>query len=152
MKRIIVFVIVGLVMFGAGCGAGVFLGRMMASGDGEGGSQGGREIQAPGPVISIGEFTSNLAGPGRHVLDFSLSLELVNREEAVALLQTPGWMVRIRNEVFLLIADRTYDDLNSAEGKLQFAGDIKRVLNSILPDVGGEPPIVQALFERIVTQ
>ena len=34
MKRIIVFVVVGLVMFGAGFGGGLVLGRTMASGDG----------------------------------------------------------------------------------------------------------------------
>ncbi len=31
-----------------------------------------------------------------------------------------------------------YDNLTSAEGALQFAGDIKRSLNRMLPDVGGE--------------
>ena len=48
--------------------------------------------------------------------------------------------------------DKVYEDLTSAEGALQFAGDIKRTLNSILPENKGEPLIVQALFESFVLQ
>lgn len=151
MKRILIFAIVGLVMFGAGFGGGLILGRTMAPKDtNEIGA--GRVIQNPGPIVSIGEFTSNLAGAGRHVISFALSLELIEKEGASALIQTPGWMMRIRNEIFMLIKDQVYDDLTSAEGTLQFAGDIKRALNRMLPDVGGEAPIVNVLFESIVLQ
>lgn len=152
MKRIIIFVVVGLVMFGVGFGGGLMLGRNMSSEDGEGGAKGKQEVAAPGPVISIGEFTSNLAGAGRHVISFTLSLELLNNEEALAVIQNPGWLAKIRNEVLLIVKDKVYDDLTNAEGALQFAGDIKRVLNSILPTVAGEAPIVQALFESLVLQ
>ncbi len=151
MKRILIFAIVGLVMFGAGFGGGLILGRTMSPSD-ENGIGAGRKIENPGPVVSIGEFTSNLAGSGRHVISFTLSLELVDKDGAAALIQTPGWLVRIRNEVFLLVKDRVYDDLTSAEGTLQFAGDIKRSLNAMLPDVGGAAPIERVLFESIVLQ
>ena len=132
MKRIIVFVVVGLVMFGAGFGGGLVLGRTMASGDGAAVET--RQVGAPGPIVSVGEFTSNLAGAGRHVITFTLSLELLN-EKAVEVVQAPGWLLRIKNE-----------------GALQFAGDIKRTLNSILPENKGEPLVVQALFESFVLQ
>ena len=151
MKRILIFAVVGLVMFGAGFGGGLILGRTMAPKD-ENPIGAGKVIQNPGPIVSIGEFTSNLAGAGRHVISFGLSLELVEKEGAAALIQTPGWLMRIRNEVFMLVKDRVYDDLTSAEGTLQFAGDVKRALNKMLPDVGGEAPIQNVLFESIVLQ
>ena len=150
MKRIIIFVVVGLVMFGAGFGGGIVVGRMMAPEDESAPKK--HDVPPPGPIVSIGDFTSNLAGPGRHVISFSLSLELLDKEEAAALIHQQGWVVRIRNEIFLLVKDKVYDDLTSAEGTLQLAGDIKRVLNSMLPDIGGEAPIVQVLFESIVIQ
>jgi flagellar basal body-associated protein FliL len=146
MKRIIIFVIVGLVMFGAGFGGGIFLGRSLSSGEGEEPST-ARVIPEPGPIVTLGEFSGVLAGGGNHSFTIALSMELISREEAVALVQAPGWFARIRNEVNLLLKDRTYNDMNSAEGALQFAGDIKRVLNSILPDVKGEAPIAQILFD-----
>ncbi len=52
----------------------------------------------------------------------------------------------------MLMKDRVYDDLTSAEGALQLAGDIKRSLNRMLPDVGGEAPIVNVLFESMILQ
>ena len=138
-------------MFGAGFGGGLILGRTMAPKDpNEIGV--GRVVQNPGPIVSIGQFTSNLAGAGRHVIDCTLSLELVEKDGASALIQTPGWMNRIRSEIFMLMKDRVYDDLMSAEGALQLAGDIKRALNRMLPDVGGEAPIVNVLFESMILQ
>ena len=151
MKRIIIFAVVGLVMFAAGFGGGLVLGRTMAPKDENEIGQ-GKVIQNPGPIVSIGQFTSNLAGTGRHVLDCALSLELTEKEGASALVQSPGWMNRIRSEIFMLIKDRVYDDLTSAEGALQFAGDIKRSLNRMLPDVGGEAPVVNVLFESMILQ
>ncbi|MBQ7560124.1 MAG: flagellar basal body-associated FliL family protein [Synergistaceae bacterium] len=151
MKRILIFAIVGLVMFGAGFGGGLILGRTMAPKDNnEIGA--GRVIQNPGPIVSIGQFTSNLAGAGRHVIDCNLALELVEKDGASALIQTPGWLNRIRSEIFMLLKDRVYDDLTSAEGALQLAGDIKRSLNRMLPDVGGEAPVVNVLFESMILQ
>ncbi len=150
MKRIIIFAIVGLVMFGVGFGGGLMLGRSLAPSDDTGGIN--RNVPTPGPTVSIGEFTSNLAGGGRHVISFTLSLELINNDGAVALVQTPAWLVRIRNEVFLTAKDRVYDDLTSAEGTLQFAAEIKRNLNAILPDVNGEPPVERVYFENIILQ
>ncbi|MBR1671347.1 MAG: flagellar basal body-associated FliL family protein [Fretibacterium sp.] len=147
MKRIIIFVIVGLVMFGAGFGGGMVLGRSMSPGEGEGGASNARVVPEPGPIVSIGDFSGVLAGGGNHSFTIALSMELVSREEAVAIVQAPGWFARIRNEVNLLLKDRTYNDMNSAEGALQFAGDIKRVLNALLPDVKGEAPIAQILFD-----
>ncbi len=151
MKRILIFAIVGLVMFGAGFGGGLILGRTMAPKDAnEIGA--GKVIKEPGPVVSIGQFTSNLAGAGRHVIDCTLALELIDKDGASALIQSPGWMNRIRSEIFMLMKDRVYDDLMSAEGALQLAGDIKRSLNRMLPDVGGEAPIVGVLFESMILQ
>ena len=149
MKRIIIFVVVGLVLFGAGFGGGLMLGRTMVSGGGA--TMDTRQVKAPGPIVSIGEFTSNLAGAGRHVITFTLSLELLDAK-AVEVVQSPGWLLRIKNEVLLIVKDKVYEDLTSAEGALQFAGDIKRTLNSILPESKGEPLIVQALFESFVLQ
>lgn len=138
-------------MFGAGFGGGLVLGRTMAPKDTNEIGQ-GRVIQNPGPMVPIGQFTSNLAGTGRHVLDCSLTLELIEKDGASALVQTPGWMSRIRSEIFMLMKDKIYEDLVSAEGTLQFAGDIKRALNRMLPDVGGEAPVVNVLFESMILQ
>ena len=114
------------------------------------GSEQSQADQYYAPIVSIGQFTGSLAGAGRHVLDCAISLELNEQEGVSALVQSPKWMNRIRSEIFMLIKDRVYDDLASAEGAIQFAGDIKRTLNRMLSDVGGENPVVNVLFESFI--
>jgi flagellar FliL protein len=149
MKRIFVFIIVGLVMFGIGFGGGLVLGRSMATG--ESAAPDSKQVPDPGPIVSIGEFTSNLAGSGKHVISFTVSLEALNAR-AVEIISSPGWLLRIKNEVLLIVKDKIYEDLTSAEGALQFSEEIKRSLNAQLPEVKGEAPVVRVLFETFVLQ
>ncbi|MDR3231598.1 MAG: flagellar basal body-associated FliL family protein [Synergistaceae bacterium] len=150
MKRIVIFIIVGLVMFGVGFGGGFLLGRARASSSAEG-TAGGRKVENPGPIVSVGEFTSNLAGSGRHVISFTLSLEALNAK-AAELINAPGWLLRIKNEILLIVKDKVYEDLTSAEGALQFSEEIKRSLNAQLPEIRGEVPVARVLFESFVLQ
>ena len=147
MKRTVVFIIVGLIMFGVGFGGGLAVGRMWTPG----GESGGATVPAPGPIVSIGEFTSNLAGTGRHIASFTVSLE-ASSSRAADTIASHGWFLRVRNEVLMIIRDKIFEDLTSAEGTLQFAQEIKRALNALLPSDRGEVPVVQVLFESFVLQ
>jgi flagellar FliL protein len=149
MKRIFVFIIVGLVMFGIGFGGGLVLGRSMAAGDSA--SPESKQVADPGPIVTIGEFTSNLAGSGKHVISFSVSLEALN-PRAAEVISSAGWLLRIKNEILLIVKDKIYEDLTSAEGALQFSEEIKRSLNAQLPEIKGEAPVVRVLFESFVLQ
>jgi len=149
MKRIIVFIIVGLIMFGVGFGGGLVFGRTMAASSDS--ADESSRVPQPGPIVPIGEFTSNLAGSGRHVISFTVSAEVSNAR-AVDTINSAGWHSRIRNEILLIVKDKIYEDLTSAEGALQFAEEIKRTLNSLLPQVRGEAPVIRVLFESFVLQ
>ena len=149
MKRIVIFVVVGLIMFAAGFGGGLTLGRAMAPA-GEAGADSDK-VPELGPIMPLGEFTSNLAGSGRHLISFAPSLELVN-PRALDTIGSEGWLLRIRNEILLIAKDKIYEDLTSAEGALQFAEEIKRALNSQLPHIRGEVPVVRVMFESFVVQ
>ncbi|MDR1378200.1 MAG: flagellar basal body-associated FliL family protein [Synergistaceae bacterium] len=150
MKRIFVFIIVGLIMFGVGFGGGLVMGRSMASGGAASGNNNTR-VAEPGPIVSLGEFTSNLAGAGRHIISFTASVEVLN-VKATELFSSPGWLLRVKNEILLIVKDKIYEDLTSAEGALQFSEEIKRALNSQLPEIQGEGPVVRVLFETFVLQ
>jgi len=150
MKRIVIFIVVGLMMFGAGFGGGLIIGRTMAEGGGQMGNGVG-DRRAPGPIVPLGEFTSNLAGSGRHIINFSVSLEVANMR-AVETITSPGWHLRIRNDILLVVKDKVFEDLTSAEGMLQLQEEIRRALNSMLPSIRGEVPVVQVLFDSFVLQ
>jgi len=150
MKRILIFTLAGLVILGIGFGGGLLLGRSMAGSDTVSGFD-GKAVAAPGPIVAVGEFTSNLAGSGRHVISFTVSLEVVDSRTAENI-NSPGWLLRVKNEILLIVKDKVYEDLTSAEGALQFAEEIKRALNAQLPRAKGEPPVVRVLFETFVLQ
>ena len=124
------------------------LGRTMAA-NVAGGA--GAKIPDPGPVVSIGEFNSNLAGSARHIINIDVSLEALN-SRAVETIKLTGWHSRIRNEILLIVKDKIYEDLTSAEGMLQLSEEIKRSLNALLPQINGEAPVVRVLFDTFVVQ
>ena len=147
MKRMVIFIIIGLVLFGAGIGGGLYFGRGLSSTDD--GVQ--SVIAVPGPVISVGEFTVNLAGTGNRILSFSVSLETLNAK-ADDMIKKQNWLTRIRHEILLLAKDRVFEDLTKAEGVIMFGEQIKRTLNTILPTTNGEVAIVRVMFEAFVLQ
>ncbi len=148
MKRIVIFIIAGLVVFGVGFGGGLVFGRSMAASEGPSDT---KKVTTPGPIVPVGEFTSNLAGSGKHVISFTISLEVLNAK-ASEMVSSAGWILRIKNEILLIVKDKVYEDLTSAEGALQFSEEIKRTLNAQLPEIKGEPPVVRVLFETFVLQ
>lgn len=148
MKRMIVLIVVGVVVLLAGVGGGIFVGlKFFSQPDVVPGSQG----QPPGPTVRLGEFTVNLADKEPHVLRTTITLE-VTSQESLALVADPGWLSRMRNEVILVGKDRRYDDLRTAEGVLEFAQDVKRRLNALMPLVKGQPAVSRVLFDDLIVQ
>ena len=149
MKRMMIFIIVGLMLFGAGIGGGIFWGRKFANNDD---GSGAKKIAAPGPIVAIGDFTVNLAGAGgNRILSFTVSIEALNSKTGDSI-KSQNWLPRIRNEILLVGKDKVYEDLTKAEGVIQFGEQIKKSLNTILPHTSGEVPIVRVMFESFVLQ
>lgn len=148
MKRLIFFLLLALLLLILGFGGGLFVGRAWLAPDGSSSSV---KVEEPGPVFFVGDFISNLAGAGNHVVNFKLSLEM-SSPKAVELISSPNWLARVKNEVILLTKDRVFEDLTSAEGIISLAEDIKRTLNSTMPQVRDKAPVVRVLFEGFVLQ
>jgi flagellar basal body-associated protein FliL len=149
MKRMIIFILIGITLFGAGIGGGIFFGRKFQStDDGQGGA---RTETVPGPIIPLGEFTVNLAGTGNRIASFSVSLEVYNAKINDTI-KNQNWTPRIRSEIILIAKDKVFEDLTKAEGVVQFGEQIKRSLNTVLPLYKGEVAIVRVMFESFVLQ
>jgi flagellar FliL protein len=145
----VIFIIIGLTLFAAGIGGGIYFARnMLNSNDGTGDA---KAAAVPGPIVSVGEFTINLAGNGNRIANFTVSLELLNAKISETI-KEQNWAPRIRNEILLIAKDKVYEDLTKAEGVVQFGEQIKRILNTILPLTKGEVPIVRVMFESFVLQ
>ena len=149
MKRILIFVIVGVVALLLGVGGGIYVGMSFF---GKPEPVGGPSaVMALGPVVPVGDFTVNLSDKEPHIVKTTIAMEVLS-EKGVVVLADPGWLVRVRNEIVLVIKDRRLDDLRSAEGVLELAQDIKRRVNAILPLTEGQPPVVRVLFEDFISQ
>jgi flagellar FliL protein len=147
MKRIFIFIIMAIVLISVGFGGGVIAGRTWLNPEGSTAAK----VEEPGPVHFVGDFITNLAGAGNHVVNFKLSLE-TSGPRALEMISSPSWGARIRNEVILLAKDRVFEDLTSAEGILSLAEDIKRTINAMMPPVRDKAPVTRALFEGFVLQ
>ncbi len=148
MKRIVVFIIVGILLVSLGFGGGLVAGRVWLSPED---NQAREKIEEPGPVFFVGDFISNLAGPGNHVVNFKVSLEM-SGPKAVETISSPGWLARVKNEIILLAKDRIFEDLTNAEGVLSLAEDIKRTINGIMHATRDKTPVTRVLFEGFVLQ
>jgi flagellar FliL protein len=151
MKRMLVFIIIGLALFGVGVGSGMFFGRSLNSAGNKTEQGSATTTAAPGPVLSVGEFTVNLAGTVNRMLSFSVSLELLNAK-ADDMIKSQKWETRMRSEILLITKDKMYEDLTKAEGVVQFGEEIKRTLNKVLPSLKGEMPVVRVMFESFILQ
>ncbi len=95
MKRILLFLFTALLLLSLGFGGGVFAGRLWMTP--EGGAS-GTKIEEPGPVFFVGDFISNLAGAGNHVVNFKLSMEM-SGPKALEMISSQNWLARVKNEV-----------------------------------------------------
>jgi len=147
MKRIVIFLIMAILLFSVGFGGGIMVGRTWLNPEGATSVK----IEEPGPVYFVGDFIANLSGAGNHVANFKLSLE-TSSARALEMVSSPSWIARVRNEVILLVKDRVFDDLTTAEGIMKLAEDIKRTVNAMMPSVRNKAPVVRVLFEGFILQ
>lgn len=147
MKRIFIFLIMAILLFSVGFGGGIMVGRTWLNPEGTTSVK----IEEPGPVYFVGDFIANLSGAGNHVANFKLSLE-TSSARALEMVSSASWVARIRNEVILLVKDRVFDELTTAEGIMKLAEDIKRTVNAMMPAVRDKAPVVRVLFEGFVLQ
>ncbi len=150
LKKIILFALVGIVILLVGAGAGIFLGgkilkqpKYVTSPE--------RQVEMPGPMVNVGDFTVNLADREPKIVRFKLVLEL-NSPKALNLFSESGWQSRIKNEVILAMKDRFYDDLRTAEGILEASQDLTRRINAMMPLMDGRTPVKRVLFEEFMLQ
>ncbi|MDI9370636.1 MAG: flagellar basal body-associated FliL family protein [Synergistaceae bacterium] len=147
MKRMMILSLVGVLLFSLGFGGGMMAGRLWLTPEGSTPSN----VEEPGPVFFVGDFIANLTGTGNHVANFKLSLE-TSGPKAFEMVASASWVARIRNEVVLLVKDRVFDELTTAEGIMKLAEDIKRTANSMMPTIKGKAPVVRVLFEGFILQ
>ncbi|MCX7828449.1 MAG: flagellar basal body-associated FliL family protein [Thermanaerothrix sp.] len=147
-KKAVIFVVVGVVVLLLGIGGGVMVGLKFFGPD-----KPKEKLLPPGPTVSVGNFTINLADPEPHLIQLGVTLEMED-PDAAALLSDAGWMSRVKNEIILTVKDRRYDELKSSEGAQILAQDLRGRLNSLLPRTKKDDKVAvrQVLFDQFMLQ
>jgi flagellar protein FliL len=94
-------------------------------------------------------FTSNLKDSQQFV-QLSISLGTYKDEAFVETLKTHE--MALRSAALLTIADQTYDQVATSQGKTALAATLKEVLNKALKDRGAAPGIDTVYFTGFVVQ
>lgn len=94
-------------------------------------------------------FTSNLKDSQQFV-QLSISLGTYKDEAFVETLKAHE--MALRSAALLMIADQTYDQVATSEGKTALAAKLKDVLNKALKDRGASPGIDTVFFTGFVVQ
>lgn len=99
---------------------------------------------AIGPMIEIKEFVVNIISEtDRHYVKAALTIELINNPAIVdkdkkmtgndlAKDEATLRMAQIRDSIFLLIGNKTYEELQDLQGKKQLKAELANKINSIL--------------------
>lgn len=135
---IIILLIGGLVIGGGGAAAFLVLKNMKADDTSETAEEkttekGKKEDKGNntlGPIMSLDSFIVNLAGAGgRNYLKIEITLEF--DKEAVQL-EVENKMPMIKDTILLLLATKSFDSIQTAEGKLMLKNEIILRLNKFL--------------------
>jgi flagellar FliL protein len=134
MKKLIVFALIGVLLLGgAGVGALLMMKKKAHAEDGEDGGEDAAQVEhhaakfdpkAAPTFVPLDPFTVNLADKeADRYAQVGLTLEI---EDAHVADQLKVFMPAIRNNILLVLASKTANELLSREGKEKLAKDIQR--------------------------
>ncbi|MDR3254604.1 MAG: flagellar basal body-associated FliL family protein [Synergistaceae bacterium] len=147
-KRTLIFVIIGVVVLAVGVAGGVYLTRFLHGNE----STAAQDIVLdPGPMIELGQFSSTLADQQMHIVRLKITVE-ISDIKVYERLNTPGWIVMMKDEIIKTLKDQRYDVIRFTEGMEKLKQDMKTRLNAILPRDNGVASIKKVLFDEYMTQ
>jgi flagellar protein FliL len=147
LKRIIIIALAVLVAGAAGAGALVF----MMDGDAPVSDQAAGELTTPliyRPLEPA--LLGNIEGPGR-IRFVQVGVVLAIRDPKVVEAVDRHGPV-IRNDLIMLLSDKTYEQLNTAEGKETTRLEMLETIRNVLERNTGDPGIESIYFTSFVMQ
>ncbi len=119
----------------------------------EEGDKGGKvDADKPG-LLALDPFTVNLKDPfGRRYAEVVLSLEVSKKTYVLKIKNDELLMPKIRDEIFMIISSKSYNELNSTSGKISLKEEIMMRVNEIMNERLGIEPITNVYFTKFLIQ
>ncbi len=131
-KLIIIIAVVLILLIGGGIGAYMFLGGKEEKKISPEEEQAALELQANqvGPMVNIDSFIVNISDDQEsRYLKATITIEVDTEEASMELNQR---MPQLKDAILLLIGNKTFNELNDLQGKIQLRAELINKINSIL--------------------
>lgn len=121
---------------------------------GDGGASGEDLVsKSKAGVLVLDAFTVNLNDPfGRRYAEVMISLEVTNKNYVAKLNENELLKPRMRDEIFMIISNKGYNELKSASGKVTLKEEIMMRLNELTKEEYGKEVISRVNFTKFIIQ
>ncbi len=131
--------------------------------NGAGGEEGGEEGGETAPlelkgksksgILALNAFTVNLNDPfGRRYVEVLINLEISNKEYVSKLSGNELIMPRIRDEIFMIMSAKSYNELKSTSGKVTLKEEIMMRLNELMKEEFDKELVSRVYFTKFIIQ
>lgn len=104
-------------------------------------------------ALLLDEFTVNLSDPfGRRFGNFLINLEVRDKTLIPKIKENELLMAKIRDEIFMIISSKSYNELNNVSGKETLKDEITIRVNERIHDAMGAEPIGAVYFVKFLMQ
>lgn len=129
-KLIIIIAAVVMLLAGVGVGTYLFLGQKKTSAPGQEQSEAQKPLKTVGPMVNIDPFIVNILDDDQsRYLKAAITIEVDSDRTSQ---QITDRLPQIKDAILLLIGNKTFNELNDLQGKLQLRAELINRINSIL--------------------
>jgi flagellar basal body-associated protein FliL len=149
-RKTLIIAVAGVLVLVVGIVGGAYVGLMYFA---KSEAPSADSMPDPGPMMELGQFTSNLADQESHIVRLKVTVELADARVFERLNGSgAGWSIMMKDEVMKTLKDQRYDSVRFTEGMEKLKQDLKTRLNAILPRENGVAAINKVLFDEYMTQ
>jgi flagellar basal body-associated protein FliL len=104
-------------------------------------------------ILIMDPFTVNLNDPfGRRYAQINLKLKVKNKGMTTKITGNELMMSEIRDEIFMVISSKSYNELKNTSGKITLKEEIRMRVNEIIKTQYDAEPILKIFFEKFLIQ
>ncbi|MCP4219386.1 MAG: flagellar basal body-associated FliL family protein [bacterium] len=104
-------------------------------------------------LLTLDSFTVNLNDPfGRRYAEVLMNLEIENKEWVTKISSSELVTPKLRDEIFMIISSKSYNELKSTSGKVTLKEEILMRVNEVLKEEFDVEPVTGVYFSKFLIQ
>lgn len=104
-------------------------------------------------LLVLDAFTVNLNDPfGRRYAEVVVNLVIDDKEFVPEITENELIMPRLRDEIFMIISGKSYQELRSTSGKVTLKEEVQMRINEIMKEEFDREPVTGVLFTKFLIQ